>query len=1066
MNPSDRPIEEIIQSLQERAKELECLYQIEEILLDSASPLHDVFHRIARVIPNGWQFPQNCRARITYRGESFSEPDFEPTFWGQTAPIRVQGEPVGQVEVFYTVQGPPGDEGPFLKDERRLINSVAERIGMFLVHRELKAAMQELETARRTTTAGAQRQWLVILDFLKRTDQNLLLRIARRMANHLAWNGVDDALRLLQATWPGGMPDRDVTGEENQPLERRKLEDSIRTAEQTFEIAARHLTEDEIIQFMQRWIKEDKSRFLVNTVESRDSSLGEIRAALEKYQALGPEMIELPPAARKGLLVSLIHAFFTDQLEVINIAKRFVRIEDFLPLLDRIIMPPRSHGKLGGKSAGLFLAMAVLRLAAAKNPELGRIRCPRTWYITSDGVLDFIRFNSLEDVYNQKYVDIEQVRQEYPHIVQLFKNSRFTTEVMDGLSVLLDDLEGRPIIVRSSSLLEDRYGAAFSGKYKSLFLANRGTKQERLAALTDAIAEVYASTFGPDPIEYRAERGLIDVYEEMGILIQEVVGSQVGPYFFPSYSGVAFSRNEFRWSGRIKRDDGLVRMVPGLGTRAVDRLKDDYPLLLAPGQPGLRVNVTPDEVLRYSPKKLDVINLESSSFETIEVSDLLRRFGAEYPGIQSLVSTWESGHLRNKVGLGPDFENDELVMTFDGLIRQSPFIRVMRTLLKTLEEALGTPVDLEFASDGRDLFLVQCRPQSGGGDSAPASIPREVREERIVFTAKKYISNGRVPGISHIVYVDPEKYNELPDVERLKEVGRAIGRLNNLLPRRRFILMGPGRWGSRGDIKLGVNVTYADINNTAMLIEIARRKGSYVPDLSFGTHFFQDLVESQIRYLPLYPDDQGTVFNQMFLARSPSILSSLLPEFAHLEDVIRVIDVPGVAKGLVLRVLMNADLEEAIGLLSSPTVDAADLTGMAGHQDDTPEQHWRWRLHYAEQIAAEIDPERFGVVAFYVLGSTKNATAGPGSDIDIMVHFRGTEGQRRDLCSWLDGWSRCLSEINFLRTGYRTPGLLDVHLVTDEEVAAKTSFTAKIGAISDPAREIPLRKRSGQTPTP
>ena len=278
--------------------------------------------------------------------------------------------------------------------------------------------------------------------------------------------------------------------------------------------------------------------------------------------------------------------------------------------------------------------------------------------------------------------------------------------------------------------------------------------------------------------------------------------------------------------------------------------------------------------------------------------------------------------------------------------------------------------------------------------------------------------------------------------------------------------MGPGRWGSRGDIKLGVNVTYADINNTAMLIEIARRKGSYVPDLSFGTHFFQDLVESQIRYLPLYPDDQGTVFNQMFLARSPSILSSLLPEFAHLEDVIRVIDVPGVAKGLVLRVLMNADLEEAIGLLSSPTVDAADLTGMAGHQDDTPEQHWRWRLHYAEQIAAEIDPERFGVVAFYVLGSTKNATAGPGSDIDIMVHFRGTEGQRRDLCSWLDGWSRCLSEINFLRTGYRTPGLLDVHLVTDEEVAAKTSFTAKIGAISDPAREIPLRKRSGQTPTP
>lgn len=1062
MNPSDRPIEEILQNLQERAKELECLYQIEEILLDTSSPVSDVFHRVIRVLPGGWQFPQHCRARIIYRGEAYQEPDFEPTFWGQTAPIRVQGEPVGQVEVVYTIQAPPGEEGPFLKDERRLINSVAERIALFLVHRELRAAMRDLEAARRTPLAGAPRQWLVILDFLKRTDQNLLLRIARRMANHLAWNGVDDAIRLLQSSWPVGLTDREPTGEENQPLERRKLEDSLRTADQTFEIAARHLTEDEIIQCMQRWIKEDKSRFLVNTVESRDSSLSEIRAALEKYQALGPEMIELTAAARKGLLVSLIHAFFTDQIEVINIAKRFVQIEDFLPLLDRIIMPPRSHGKLGGKSAGLFLAMAVLRNAAERNPELGRIRCPRTWYITSDGVLEFIRFNSLEDVYNQKYVDIEQVRQEYPHIVQLFKNSRFTSEVMDGLSVLLDDLEGRPIIVRSSSLLEDRYGAAFSGKYKSLFLANRGTKQERLAALTDAIAEVYASTFGPDPIEYRAERGLIDVYEEMGILIQEVVGAEVGPYYLPAYSGVAFSRNEFRWSGRIKRDDGLVRMVPGLGTRAVDRLKDDYPLLLAPGQPGLRVNVTPDEILRYSPKKVDVINLETESFETIEIADLLRCCGPEYPAIQSLVSTWEAGHLRNKVGLGPDFEKDELVMTFDGLIRQTPFIRTMRTLLKTLEEALGTPVDIEFASDGRDLYLVQCRPQSSAGDCAPASIPREVREERIVFSAKRYVSNGRVPGISHVVYVDPQKYSELPTVEDLKEVGRAVGRLNNLLPRRRFILMGPGRWGSRGDIKLGVSVTYADINNTAMLVEIARRKGSYVPDLSFGTHFFQDLVESQIRYLPLYPDDDGIVFNEQFLTRSPSILTSLLPEFEHLQEVIRVVDVPEVSKGLVLRVLMNADLEEAIGLLSSPTVDAADLSGLAGHQDDTPEQHWRWRLHYAEQIAAELDPERFGLVAFYVLGSTKNATAGPGSDIDIMIHFRGSDGQRRDLVTWLDGWSRCLSEINYLRTGYRTPGLLDVHLVTDEEIAAKSSFAAKIGAISDPAREIPMgRKRSG-----
>ena len=101
----------------------------------------------------------------------------------------------------------------------------------------------------------------------------------------------------------------------------------------------------------------------------------------------------------------------------------------------------------------------------------------------------------------------------------------------------------------------------------------------------------------------------------------------------------------------------------------------------------------------------------------------------------------------------------------------------------------------------------------------------------------------------------------------MRDVGRAVGRLNKLLPKRQFILIGPGRWGSRGDIKLGVPVTYSDINNSAMLIEVARQKGNYLPDLSFGTHFFQDLVEASIRYLPLYPDDPEIAFQEDLSAR-------------------------------------------------------------------------------------------------------------------------------------------------------------------------------------------------------
>ena len=162
--------------------------------------------------------------------------------------------------------------------------------------------------------------------------------------------------------------------------------------------------------------------------------------------------------------------------------------------------------------------------------------------------MNFVHHNELEDVLNWKYMEIDQVRQEYPHLVSLFKSSSFPSELAKGLSLALDELGERPLIVRSSSLLEDRAGSAFSGKYKSLFLGNQGTKEERLAALMDAVAEVYASIFGPDPTEYRAERGLLDVHEEMGIMIQEVVGQKVGKYFLPACSGVAFSNNEFRWS--------------------------------------------------------------------------------------------------------------------------------------------------------------------------------------------------------------------------------------------------------------------------------------------------------------------------------------------------------------------------------------------------------------------------------------------------------------------------------------------------------------------------------------
>lgn len=326
----------------------------------------------------------------------------------------------------------------------------------------------------------------------------------------------------------------------------------------------------------------------------------------------------------------------------------------------------------------------------------------------------------------------------------------------------------------------------------------------------------------------------------------------------------------------------------------------------------------------------------------------------------------------------------------------------------------------------------------------------------VSFTANRFISNGRVPDISHIVFVSPERYAEQTDVDALVDIGRAVGRLNALLPKRRFILMGPGRWGSRGDIKQGVQVAYSDISNTAVLMEIACRKGSYAPELSFGTHFFQDMVEAGIRYIPLYPDDASVVFNERFLNSSPSILPDMLPEYEHISDVLRVIDLPGNEDGSILKILMNADLGQAVGYLADPGEQSEAPQVEVRHTAARSEDFWRWRLRMAQQLAQRLQPERFGVKAVYVFGSTANATAGPGSDIDLLVHFRGTPAQRQDLLSWLEGWSLSLAEQNYLRTGYATDGLLDVHLVTDEDIAARTSYAVKIDAVTDPAWPLPM----------
>jgi hypothetical protein len=1059
MNEVDSSVDKLLLSLQERAKELNCLYQVENALNQPDVQLDEAFQTIVDAIPPGWQYPDVCRASIQYGDETFVSKDFETSEWQQSADIVVQDQVVGSVNVWYVEDRPREDIGPFLEEEERLIRTIADRLAHGVLYYRLRMMRQEWENASHRLEDEKRDKWQGAIELLRNSDRDLYLRIARKMLNHLCWTGIEGGQELLRVTY-GASDTENEAGEVNSPDRSIGMDLAPLLLGEPFKLASRHLGDDEILALIQEWMTEDKASFLPKVLHNPRATLGEIGENLQRFHHLLADGAELSEATQNGIRVSLIRRFLTDQLDYTMVAKEYLDSSSFIELLDHVLLPAASHGKLGGKTAGLFLAENILRKVDSTEHPVGEFKVPRSWYLPSEGLMRFIEHNDLEEVFQLKYKDVARVRQEYPNVIQLFRNSRMPSVFTKALALVLEEAGNAPLIVRSSSLLEDRFGSAFSGKYKSLFLANQGSRENRLDALLAAIEEIYASVFGPDPIAYRRERGLIDFHEEMGILIQEVVGKRAGRYFLPAAAGVAFSHNEFRWSPRIKREDGLMRLVPGLGTRAVDRISDDYPILSVPGQPKLKVNTSLDEVIRYSPAKIDVIDLKSNRFTTLTIKELLNECGSDYPAFTQVFSIVKDDRLQKPAPLLFRPDRDEVVADLGGLVNSTTFVQQVGNMLKLLQDTLGTPVDIEFAHDGDDLYLLQCRPQGYSGDEGPAPIPKDIPREDIVFSANRFVSNGWIPDISHIVYVDPNAYQKLEERSQLLEVGKVVGKLNKLLPKRQFILMGPGRWGSRGDIKLGVSVTYSDINNSAMLIEIARKKGTYLPDLSFGTHFFQDLVESSIRYLPLYPDDDGSL-NELFLNRAPNLLGSILPDHEWLEDVVKVVDVPSSTQNRRLRVLQNSELDQAVGLL----VDADAARNVAPVSDEKAirrrtDDFWQWRLRMVERIAAEIDAQRFGVEALYLIGSTKNANAGPASDIDLLVHCRGDEAQTEALHTWLDGWSFCLSEANYIRTGYETSGLLDVHIISDEDIKNRTSFAAKIGAVTDAAREIPLGKTS------
>jgi len=265
--------------------------------------------------------------------------------------------------------------------------------------------------------------------------------------------------------------------------------------------------------------------------------------------------------------------------------------------------------------------------------------------------------------------------------------------------------------------------------------------------------------------------------------------------------------------------------------------------------------------------------------------------------------------------------------------------------------------------------------------------------------------------------------------------------------------MGPGRWGSRGDIKLGVNVTYSDINNTSMLIEIAKQKGSYVPDLSFGTHFFQDLVEASIRYLPLYPDDEDAIFNERFFRTSKNILTEVLPEFDFLQKYISVIDVPSSKNGKILKVLMNGDEGQGLAIFceSENVCKEEKFSKPLLIQSESEESHASWRLSMIKKLADEIDFQKYDIDAIYLEEQQGN------HPVEMIVHNHTFPDNINELKVWLEGWNSSFSYMNFLKTGISFESILKITYLTDQDLQEKNEIAIRYNSIKDNLRLIKQR---------
>ena len=596
--------------------------------------------------------------------------------------------------------------------------------------------------------------------------------------------------------------------------------------------------------------------------------------------------------------------------------------EDYFEIHDRMV----GTGMIGGKAAGMLLAR---KLTENLRPDIySRIEPHDSFYIGSDVFYTYIVDNGFWDLRVRQRTEegyFALAKEQAEHL----RTGRFPEVIRKEFCRLLEYYGNDPVIVRSSSILEDGFGNAFAGKYESVFCAGTGDLEERLEKFEQAVRTVYASTMSLSALDYRRRRGLDKRDEQMAILVQRVSGSRYAEFYMPCAAGVGYSASPYRFSsettsaagggqkenaaespegGAASQDCGMLRLVMGLGTAAVDRRTGSYPRLVMLEAPSKTLLTSSSDRHQFSQRLIDAVSFASGEVKGYEAEPVRRQI----PGYLTrllLSHDYDVERMFRDRGI----DRSVYYVSCEGLVRNGQLMEDMRGILRLLKEAYEYPVDIEFTinvSQGGEyvIDLLQCRPLQQTREAEAVMIP--AMPDRQILLETKGVSMGfsRCFLVDVVVYVDAVRYYQMPYREkyRVRDVLSAVNwKLRG--QGKRMLLLTPGRICTSSP-ELGVPSAFSDISEFDMIAEVSESKAGYIPELSYGSHIFQDLVEAGILYTAVFETKSTVHFNPGLLRQFGNTLSDYLQDAsdaAGLEEIVQVCGTSG--SGLTLYYDMSGE---------------------------------------------------------------------------------------------------------------------------------------------------------------